>query len=171
MQVCDHPALLSDRATRLVTSGGQKLAAKQKGKKGRSSLGGFLVDDDATESSESSWSSSDSDSQEGSHDEQVPIQLHLSKCSMTHSLLSQRSITCNSARARHMQGGAPRTGELHEPDGGSSWCDWAEGSMEQRLLEELRKRGAHETQGVHAGGGSSMRYSQCAASGDVAVYM
>lgn len=65
VQVCDHPALLSARATKLVTSGGQRLAAKKKGKEGRSSLGGFLVDDDATESSEGSWSSSDS----GSHEE------------------------------------------------------------------------------------------------------
>ena len=142
-QVCDHPALLSNRATRLVTSGGQKLAAKEKGRKGCSSLGGFLVDDDATESSGGSWSGSNSDSGADPQDEEVPAH-HTPLCILLQqdtSVLS-RAYLAWLQHAHHVQVGAPRVGELHEPEDGASWCNWAEGSMEQKLLAELKKRGA-----------------------------
>ena len=72
-QVCDHPALLSDRATQLVTSGGHKLAAKQKERKACLSLGGFITDNSDSESSEGSWSSSNSGSDKQPEDEEVPV--------------------------------------------------------------------------------------------------
>ena len=40
-----------------------------------------------------------------------------------------------------LQVGAPGAGELRELEDKASWCDWADGSMEQKLLKELKEKG------------------------------
>jgi hypothetical protein len=83
--VCDHPALLSKNATRLVTSGGQRLAKQQAGGGARLSggakLGGFIVPDDESEGSEASWSGSGSEGEEEQEVSSVPA-VHCKLCQL-----------------------------------------------------------------------------------------
>ena len=76
-QVCDHPALLSENATKLVTSGGQRLAKKQAG--GGARLGGFIVPDDESAGSEASWSRSGSEEEEEEEVSMAGRALHISQ--------------------------------------------------------------------------------------------
>lgn len=132
-QVCDHPALLSENATRLVTSGVQRLARKQAGG-GGARLGGFIVPDDESEESEASWSRSGSEEEE---DEEEEVSLAGWQCT------APVSETCTSCM--HDAGVSDAFGQVAPEAGGGgsdAWWDWAEGCMDAKLMQELGKKGA-----------------------------